>query len=304
MGDEKNGIGWAQKEHVDLRGFLILVAATLLWGLNYPAIKISNVGFSPVFNAFLRSAIASACGIAYCIAIKQPLFHRDIRLFHGFMVGLLFGLEFVCVYLGLLYTDAARAVILVNLSPFVVAIGAHLFLGERLSPTKIAGLVLAFAVAYLVFQGKPRAWNATMLLGDAREIAAAILWGATTLYIKKYLAGKVHPIHTFLYQLVFSVPVILVCACLLEEKWILAVNGAAMGALLYSAVIVAFISYLAWFKLIHTYPVSELAVFTFLSPVFGVALSGIILGEQLTAGLLLGLAFVSAGIYVTNYQKR
>lgn len=304
MRDEKNGIGWAQKEHIDRRGFLILVAATLLWGLNYPAIKISNVGFSPVFNAFLRSAIASACGIAYCIAIKQPLFHRDIRLFHGFMVGLLFGLEFVCIYLGLLYTDAARAVILVNLAPFVVAIGAHLFLGERLGTTKIAGLVLAFAGAYLVFQGKPRAWNTSMLLGDALEIAGAILWGATTLYIKKYLAGKVHPIHTFLYQLVFSVPVIFVCACFLEQKWILAVNATAVGALLYSAVIVAFISYLAWFKLIHTYPVSELAVFTFLTPVFGVALSGIILGEQLTAGLLLGLAFVSAGIYVTNYQKR
>jgi drug/metabolite transporter (DMT)-like permease len=300
MRNEKNGMGWAQKEHVDPRGFLILVAATLLWGLNYPAIKIANVGFSPVFNSFLRSAIASACGIAYCIAIKQPLFHRDIRLFHGCMAGLLFGLEFVCIYLGLLYTDAARAVILVNLSPFVVAIGAHLFLGERLGATKIAGLVLAFAGAYLVFQGKPRAWNASMLLGDALEI----VWGATTLYIKKYLAGKVHPIHTFLYQLVFSVPVIFVCACFLEEKWILAVNATAVGALLYSAVIVAFISYLAWFKLIHTYPVSELAVFTFLTPVFGVALSGIILGEQLTAGLLLGLAFVSAGIYVTNYQKR
>ena len=220
------------------------------------------------------------------------------------MVGLLFGLEFVCIYLGMLYTDAARAVILVNLSPFVVAIGAHLFLGERLGTTKIAGLVMAFAGAYLVFQGKPRAWNASMLLGDVLEIAAAVLWGATTLYIKKYLAGKVHPIHTFLYQLVFSVPVIFVCACFLEQKWILAVNPAAVGALLYSAVIVAFISYLAWFKLIHTYPVSELAVFTFLSPVFGVALSGIILGEQLTAGLLVGLAFVSAGIYVTNYQKR
>lgn len=304
MSGEKDGMGWAQKEHVDPRGFLILVAATLLWGLNYPAIKISNVGFSPVFNSFLRSAIASACGVAYCIAIKQPLFHRDIRLLHGCMVGLLFGLEFVCLYLGLLYTDAARAVILVNLSPFVVAVGAHLFLGERLGPTKIAGLVLAFAGAYLVFQGKPRAWNTSMLLGDVLEIGAAILWGATTLYIKKYLAGQVHPIHTFLYQLVFSVPVIFVCACFLEQKWILAVNWAAVGALLYSAVIVAFISYLAWFKLIHTYPVSELAVFTFLSPVFGVALSGIILGEQLTAGLLLGLAFVSAGIYVTNYQKR
>ena len=73
-------------------------------------------------------------------------------------------------------------------------------------------------------------------------------------------------------------------------------------AVLYSAVIVAFASYFTWFKLIHMYPVSELAVFTFLSPVFGVAAGAMVLGEQLTMGLILGLIFVSAGIYVTNYR--
>ncbi|GAF94049.1 unnamed protein product, partial [marine sediment metagenome] len=56
-------------------------------------------------------------------------------------------------------------------------------------------------------------------------------------------------------------------------------------------------------KLIHAYPVSQLAIFTFLSPVFGVASGVVILREQLTAGLILGLLSVSAGIYVTNYRK-
>lgn len=85
------------KDRVDLKGFLVMVLLTFLWGLNYPAVKIANVGFFPVFNSFLRSLIASVCGILYCLAIREPLFHRDKRLFHGFMVGLLFGLEFVMV---------------------------------------------------------------------------------------------------------------------------------------------------------------------------------------------------------------
>jgi drug/metabolite transporter (DMT)-like permease len=153
------------KNHVDLTGFLVMVLLTLLWGVNYPAVKIANIGFAPVFNAFLRSLIASAFGIAYCLVIKQPMFHKDIRLFHGFVVGLLFGLEFVCIYWGMFYTDAARAVILVNFSPFVVAIGAYFFLGERLNTAKIAGLFLAFMGAYLVFWGKPKTWNASMLAG-------------------------------------------------------------------------------------------------------------------------------------------
>lgn len=291
------------KSHIDLTGFLVMVLLTLLWGINYPAVKIANTGFAPVFNAFLRSSIASVFGIAYCLCIKQPMFHRDIRLFHGFVVGLLFGLEFVCIYWGMLYTDAARAVILVNCSPFVVVIGAYFFLGEGLNPAKVAGLFLAFTGVYLVFWGKPKTWNPSMLIGDLLEITAAVLWGSTTVYIKKYLAEKVQPIHTFLYQLIFSVPIIFACTYTLESSWIIGINTPAVLALLFSSVIVAFASYLTWFKLIHTYPVSELAVFTFLSPVFGVASGVFFLGEQLTLGLVLGLVFVSTGIYMTNHRR-
>ena len=208
------------KDHLDLKGFLILVLLTLLWGCNYPAVKISNLGFSPIFNALLRSSIASVLGILYCLSIKEPLFHRDRRLFHGFVVGMLFGLEFVCIYVGMFYTDAARAGILINTSPFIVVLGAYLFLRERLGILRIIGLALAFIGVYLVFLGKPSTWNSSMLFGDVLELGAAVLWGATTVYIKKYLAGRVHPIHTFLYQLVFSIPIIFLCSYLLEEKWI------------------------------------------------------------------------------------
>ena len=179
-----------RKDHIDVTGFLILTGLTLLWGLNYPVVKLTNQGLSPVFNSLLRSVIASVLGVVYCVAIKQPLFHRDIRLFHGFMVGLLFGLEFICVYVSLIYTDAARSVILVNLSPFVVALGAYVAVKERLNVTQVLGLVLAFAGAYLVLQGKPRTWTRSMMAGDILAIAGAVFWGATTVYIKKYLRRK------------------------------------------------------------------------------------------------------------------
>ena len=292
------------KDYIDLRGFITILMLTFLWGLNYPAIKFSNTGLSPIFTTFLRSSIASFFGIVYCIIIKQPLFHKGITLFHGFIVGMLFGLEFVCLYLGMLYTDAARSVIFIYLSPFVVAIGAHIFLKERLNIIKIIGLILAFLGIYLVFKGKPATHSRLMLLGDILEIMAAIFWGATTLYIKKYLAQKVHPINTFLYQLVFSIPVIFVCAYVLEDVWIRDINPLVIGSIVYQSVIVAFASYLMWFKLIHAYPVGKLSVFTFLTPIFGVFSGIFILKEQLTIGLISGLILVCIGIYCANYTKR
>ena len=214
-------IGMESKDYLDLKAIVLLLILTLLWGFNYPAIKYSNQGISPVFASALRSMIASICGVIYCIRKKEKLFHTDIRLFHGFMVGLLFGLEFACIYFGMLYTDAARSVVFVYLSPFVVAVGAHFFLkGDRLTFLRSWVLSWLLRASSSFLEEDRRTAKKTMVIGDLLEIMAAFLWGATTLYIKKFMAEKVHPIHTFLYQLFFSIPILLIVSLILEPKWI------------------------------------------------------------------------------------
>jgi len=293
------------KDYLDLKAILVILILTLLWGLNYSAIKISNEGISPVFASTLRSLIASICGAIYCLRRGEKLFHTDIRLFHGVIVGLLFGLEFACIYFGMLYTDSARSVLFVYLSPFVVAVGAHFFLrGDRLTVLKTLGLAVAFMGIVFVFYGKPKTAKPNMLIGDILEIIAGVLWGATTLYIKRFMAGKVEPIHTFLYQLFFSIPILLVVSFILEPKWVYQMNPSIIASLFYQSVIVAFISYFIWFKLIHQYSVSRLSAFTFFTPIFGV-LSGILfLSEELTVSLMVGLPLVSIGIFLVNWKGR
>jgi drug/metabolite transporter (DMT)-like permease len=293
------------KDYLDFKAILILLSLTLLWGFNYTAVKYSNQGISPVFASTLRSMIASICGVIYCIRKEEKLFHTDIRLFHGFIVGLLFGLEFACIYLGMLYTDAARSVVFVYLSPFVVAVGAHFFLkGDRLTFLKVLGLVLAFAGIFVVFGGRPSTAKPTMFIGDLLEIIAAMLWGATTLYIKKYMAEKVHPIHTFLYQLFFSIPILFIVSIFLEPKWIYRMDSYIVASLLYQSVIVAFVSYFLWFKLIHEYSVSRLSAFTFFTPIFGVLFGVLFLNEELTISLRVGLPLVSLGIFFVNWRRK
>ena len=293
------------KDYLDLKAILAILMLTLLWGFNYSAIKISNEGISPVFASTLRSLIASICGAIYCLRKGEKLFHTDIRLFHGVIVGLLFGLEFACIYFGMLYTDSARSVLFVYLSPFVVAMGAHFFLrGDRLTVLKTLGLVIAFLGIVFVFYGKPKTAKPNMLLGDILEITAGVLWGATTLYIKRFMAGKVEPIHTFIYQLFFSIPILFVVSLILEPNWIYRINLPIIGSLFYQSVIIAFISYFVWFKLIHQYSVSRLSAFTFFTPIFCV-LSGILfIGEEFTFSLMVGLPMVSVGIFLVNWRKR
>ena len=293
------------KDYLDLKAVVAIVILTLLWGFNYTAVKFANEGISPVFACAVRSVIASICGVIYCLWKKERLFHTDIRLFHGCMVGLLFGLEFACIYFGLLYTDAARAVIFVYLSPFVVAIGAHFFLrGDRLTVLKILGLVLAFTGIVVVFSGRPHTAKPTMLIGDILQITAGVLWGATTLYIKRFMAEKVHPINTFLYQLVFSIPILFMVSLILEPQWVTKIDLSIVTNLFYQSVIVAFMSYFVWFKLIHRYAVSRLSAFTFLTPLFGVVFGILFLSEEFTFSLMIGLPLVSLEIFFVNWRRQ
>jgi drug/metabolite transporter (DMT)-like permease len=183
--------------------------------------------------------------------------------------------------------------------------GAHFFLkGDRLTLFKTLGLVVAFIGVLLVFQGRPTAAKPAMVIGDILEIIAAFLWAVTTLYIKRFMAGKVQPINTFLYQLVFSIPILFAVSLILEPRWIIMLNPSIVGCILFQSVIVAFITYLAWFKLIHSYSVSRLSAFTFLTPIFGVLAGVLFLDEELTGSLMTGLPLVCAGIILVNWKRK
>lgn len=293
------------KDYLDAKALILLFVLTLVWGFNHPSIKYANQGIAPVFASTLRSMIASLCGVGYCLWKKEKIFHTDINLLHGVVVGILFGLEFACLYFGLLYTDAARSIIFLYTSPFIVAVGAHFILkGDRLTFLKTLGLMVAFLGVLLVFQGRPAAAKPTMFIGDMLEIIAAFLWAATTLYIKRFMAGKVQPIHTFLYQLVFSIPILFVVSLILEPRWIIMLNPSIVGCIFFQSVIVAFITYLIWFKLIHGYSVSRLSAFTFLTPIFGVLAGVIFLNEEFTGSLMAGLPLVCVGIFLVNWKRK
>ncbi len=120
----------------------MMIGLTLSWGLNGVAAKLSNTGYSPVFLTLVRSALAGALVFAWCRWRGIRLFERDGTLWAGLLAGLLFALEFLLIFVGLDFTSVARSTLLVNTMPFWMAVGGHLFLGERMSARKLAGLLL------------------------------------------------------------------------------------------------------------------------------------------------------------------
>lgn len=293
-----------RRAHLDLFAISSLLACCLLWGLGQVAIKAALTEITPLWQAGLRSALAAVLVWVWARWRRIPLFDRDGSLQGGLLVGSLFAAEFACIYAGMQYTSAARMVVWIYLSPFVVALGMPFIArSERLSLRQSVGLLLAFgAVAFAFAEGfatptadAPRQW-----LGDALGLLAALLWGGTTLAIRATTLSTASAEKTLFYQLAVSAVLLCAGAVWTGEAWPLTWSWRLAGLFGFQAVIVSFISYLVWFWLIRHYPATRLASFTLSTPLFGLLAGSALLGEAISGRLMGAMAGLALGIVLVN----
>ncbi len=281
---------------------LILILLCFVWGANAVSIKFSNQGMPPLMAAALRSLVSGALLWAYARMNGHTVAFPPGQTRHALVIGLLFGLDFLFIYWGLTFTPASRSLIILYTHAFWVALGAHFFLkDDRLTPTKLFGLVLAFCGVAAVFRARSPELPPLHWVGDLMALSGAIFWAATTLYVKR-ITEKVNLNHyqTLFAQLIYSFPLLAMGSVVFELPADLNLTPLVLASLFYQSVIVAFASFLVWFWLIHRYTVSRLAAFTFLAPLFGVILGGLILNEPITLLVWVGLACVGGGLYLVN----
>jgi rhomboid family GlyGly-CTERM serine protease len=295
--------GQERRTHLDTLAIVSLIACSFLWGLNQVAAKVALAEVSPLVQATVRSVGGVLLVMAWARWRGIALFRRDGTLFGGVLAGALFAAEFACIFIGLQYTTASRMIVFIYFSPFIVALGMPFIAkAEKLSALQTTGLVIAFAgVAGAFAEGftapaiGPQQW-----IGDALGVLASVLWAATTLAIRATRLGSAVAEKTLAYQLGVSGLLLGAAALMRHEHWPQHVSMLAVASLLFQMVIVVFASYLLWFWLVRHYPATRLAAFTLLTPLFGLLMGVVMLGEPVTARLLLALAGVTLGIALVN----
>jgi drug/metabolite transporter (DMT)-like permease len=290
-----------RKNHLDGLAIGALLILCLSWSGQQVAIKLIAADISPVMQCAIRSIGATILVGLWAISRRVSLFERDGTLWWGIVVGLLFAIEFMLIYWALEFTHASRGVIFIYLAPFVVAVGAHIFLpDERLGLAQYVGLSVAFIGLVVAFGESFTLPSKQMLIGDSMMILAAILWGATTLVIKAGPLANISAGKTLLYQLAVSSVVLPIGSWLLNEPGIVNVSSAAVMSMVYQTVWIGSFTLPTWFWLIRHYPAPRLASFTFITPILGVFAGWLVLDEPLTAALLIAMALVAVGIYLVN----
>jgi drug/metabolite transporter (DMT)-like permease len=278
----------------------LMLMLCLSWGFNQVAVKLVLPDVPPMLQALIRSvgALPVLLIIGWWRGVK--FFQRDGTLWPGLVAGIIFGIEFVLIYRGLLLTSASRAVVFLYTAPFFVALGSYSFLGERLRASQWGGLALSFAGVALAI-GVPQAnVDADVLLGDLLIVAGGALWAATTLLIKATALLKAPAEKGLGYQVAISIPILGFAAWISGERLTHMPGPLSLSLLAYQSFWVVGLTFLLWFALIKTYSASKLSAFTFITPLFGVVASYFILHDTLTITFGVAALLVIAGLYLVN----
>lgn len=295
-----------QRRSLDGPVAALMVLLCACWGLQQVAIKLAAPSIGTVLQTGLRSLIAAVLVGALMLLRRTPFALRDGTLWPGLAAGGLFAAEFLCVAVGLNLTSASRMVVFLYTAPIFTVLGLHwLVPGERLRIGQWIGIVLAFVGIAVAFASGHDASSEHVngtIWGDLLGVAGAMLWSATTLLIRGSALSEAAPSKTLLYQLGVSAALILPLAAVSGQFATVNMTSIAWESLLFQSVIVTFASYLAWFWILRRYLASRVSVFSFLTPLFGVAFGMLLLHDVVALRFAVGAVLVLGGIVLVNLR--
>ena len=292
---------------------LLATLCCFLWGSAFPCVKIgyqlfqidSGQPFAQLLFGGIRFTLAGILVILFgSLQHRGPLVPRRgswpmiavLSLFQTI-------LQYVFYYIGMAHTSGVKASIIEASSTFfAILIACFFFHQEPLSARKATGCLIGFAGVILVNLSGGSLGGGMSLSGEGFLLISALSYAVSSSLMRGYSARE-NPVVLSGYQFVLGGAVMVLIGLAGGGRIRFDTFKSAL-LLLYMALISA-VAYSVWGTLLKYNPVSRIAVFGFMTPVFGVLLSILLLreGGQLPwAQYLLALALVCCGIFIVNRQ--
>ena len=294
---------------IDLRAFLLCVCLSMIWGLQQTAIKACALEISPILQVSIRSGTAA---LLLWLANRWWLhetWNANVRLKDALLVGLGFAGEFFFVAQGLIYTNASHISVLLYTAPFFAAMGLAIKIPEeRLSLVQWGGLATAFlgiASAFLLpvfLEGGAVPEGDHWILGDFFGLMAGLSWGLTTICLRTTTMNDAPATQMLFWQLLMGFLLLFPMAFITDQAYV-TLTPMVIGSMAFQILIVAFASYLVWSYLLKQYLAARLGVLVFMTPLFGVLFSVVLLGEQIGVPFVLGCALVMIGLLMMQAKN-
>ena len=233
-----------RKDRIDALGAGLLVWVSFLLGLNQVLVKVVAAGLHPALQVGLRSAFAVVPLLVLALILRRRLSIPDGSLIWGIFTGILFGVEFLMLFVAIDYSSVARVSVLFYTMPVWMTIGAHFLIpNEGLTARKMLGLVLAVGGVALAMIGRGDGEN--QLIGDVLCIGAAMLWAAIGLLARVTPLNRSVTEMQLLYQLVVSAVIVIPFALWMGDQ-VREFESIHLWILVFQSVVVVAFGFLTW----------------------------------------------------------
>jgi len=296
----------APAPHPMARAVLPILVLTLVWGCNWPILKMGVTELAPLTFRALTLPIA-ALGMLLVsrlsgdsVRIPRALWPRlavlalfNIALWNGFV---LFGVQ---------QMPAGRSAILAYTMPIWATMIGMPMLRERLSRQKVAGLVLGISGMAVLIGGEIGMVRAAPA-GALMILAAAIGWAFGTVLLRKWQPAVAQNTLSGWMMLIGWIPLVIL-APIFDPQPLSAelANLSQRGwfAVLYNVFLAGTLAHWAWFTLARTLPVSVSSLSSLPVPVVGVISGMVLLGEHPGVQEWIALALVVGALFTVLFQR-
>jgi O-acetylserine/cysteine efflux transporter len=267
---------------------LMAVAVPLIWGLGIVFAKAAINHFPPILLMAFRFLLTAAVLVWFV----RPPWHLMGEIFWIALVSA--AIQYSLTFTGLAGLDASTAALVVQAEVPFGALLAWIVFKDRLGWRRAFGMLVAF-VGIAIIAGRPQLAGSTQSV--ALVLAGAFSWAVGQVMVKRL--GHVGGFTLIAWVAVVATPQLFIASWIFEEGQLDAIRSAGplvWGVVAYLGLVMTAAGYAMWYRLLGFYDVTQVMPFLLLIPVAGVGGGVVVLGESLTAALVLGGAIVIVGV--------
>jgi len=277
----------------------LLAAIAVAWGTSWPVIKAILQDLPPMWATGLRSTIGTAILFAISVFRRNLVLPQRGDISVVLNIALLHMVAFAgLVSIGLQFVPAGRSVVLGYTTPLWVTLGARVFLGETLTPSRTMGLIIGVSGLLLLFDPSTFDWsNRNAVVGNALVLVAALCWAASILHVRAHKWVST-PFELVPWQALLATCTLVLLALTFEGVPQIVWNARLVVLLLYGGAVGIALPYWAMQTVNRSLPAITTALGLLAVPIVGVACSSIALGEPLNFALFAATVLIVGGIAI------
>jgi len=286
---------------------VLMLAAVLMWGINFSLIKVALRDMSPGGFNGLRLILTSVLFLAVAAASRARFRFERGDLLKLAAIGIVGNAVYQIVFIrGVSLTSASNTSLILSMSPLFVALLSAALRIERIHWAAWLGIVVSVGGLYLVIAGRAGGldFSSGHFQGDLLIFAGALFWASYTVFSKPFLE-RMSPLQ-FSAVTVWAGALVYVPYAAPD---IMAVDWSKFTALdalliLLSSLFGFVIGYLIWYNSVKKVGNAKTAIYSNLTPVFTALFAAPLLGESFRLLQVAGAVVILAGVYLTRSGYR